>query len=73
MKGPHTWQCSDLNQSPINIIDEDVQRFPIRELLTWNHYDDLPRAIMMENNGHTGMMIYVNQKRGSQLQDGFCI
>ncbi|XP_061396952.1 putative carbonic anhydrase 3, partial [Musca vetustissima] len=52
-RGPHTWQCSHTNQSPINIIESNVRQFPIRELLTWNHYDDLPSAIIMENNGHT--------------------
>nr|XP_036221486.1 putative carbonic anhydrase 3 isoform X2 [Bactrocera oleae] len=52
-EGPHNWRCSDANQSPINIIDENVQKFPIRELLCWNHYDDLPNGIMLENNGHT--------------------
>ncbi|XP_011181754.1 putative carbonic anhydrase 3 [Zeugodacus cucurbitae] len=51
--GPHNWRCSDANQSPINIIEENVQKFPIRELLCWNHYDDLPNGIMLENNGHT--------------------
>ncbi|XP_036320161.1 putative carbonic anhydrase 3 [Rhagoletis pomonella] len=51
--GPHNWRCSDTNQSPINIIDDNVQKFPIRELLCWNHYDDLPNGIMLENNGHT--------------------
>uniref|UniRef100_A0A1A9WDB1 Alpha-carbonic anhydrase domain-containing protein n=1 Tax=Glossina brevipalpis TaxID=37001 RepID=A0A1A9WDB1_9MUSC len=52
-RGPHTWRCSESNQSPINIIDEYVHKFPIRELLTWNHYDDLPTAVQIENNGHT--------------------
>ncbi|XP_073833558.1 putative carbonic anhydrase 3 [Musca autumnalis] len=52
-RGPHTWQCSGENQSPINIIEANVQKFPIREMLTWNHYDDLPNAIIMENNGQT--------------------
>lgn len=57
--GPHTWNCSDENQSPINIIESDVRQFPIRELLTWNHYDDLPSGVMLENNGHTGKNISV--------------
>ncbi|XP_075156107.1 putative carbonic anhydrase 3 [Haematobia irritans] len=52
-RGPHTWLSSNANQSPINIIEKDVQKFPIRELLTWNHYDELPSVITMENNGHT--------------------
>ncbi|XP_013108105.2 carbonic anhydrase-like [Stomoxys calcitrans] len=51
--GPHTWQVSDTNQSPINIIEKDARRFAIRELLMWNHYDDMPSAVKMENNGHT--------------------
>ncbi|XP_067640046.1 putative carbonic anhydrase 3 [Eurosta solidaginis] len=54
--GPHNWSCSDANQSPINIIDENVQTYPIRELLCWTHYDDLPEGIMLENNGHTVVM-----------------
>ncbi|XP_054728749.1 carbonic anhydrase 1-like [Anastrepha obliqua] len=54
--GPHNWCCSDTNQSPINIIDSNVQKFPIRELLCWNHYDDLPDGIMLENTGHTVML-----------------
>ncbi|TMW51208.1 hypothetical protein DOY81_003685, partial [Sarcophaga bullata] len=52
-RGPHTWSCQGENQSPINILDECIQKFPIRELLTWNHYDDLPSCVTLENNGHT--------------------
>ncbi|KAM7348615.1 putative carbonic anhydrase 3 [Cochliomyia hominivorax] len=52
-RGPHTWNCSGDNQSPINIIDDYIQKLLIRELLTWNHYDDLPNNVIMENTGHT--------------------
>uniref|UniRef100_A0A1A9WHK5 Alpha-carbonic anhydrase domain-containing protein n=1 Tax=Glossina brevipalpis TaxID=37001 RepID=A0A1A9WHK5_9MUSC len=52
-RGPHTWCCSKSNQSPINIIDEYVHKFAIRELLTWNYYDDLPTTVEIENNGRT--------------------
>uniref|UniRef100_A0A1I8M9M3 Alpha-carbonic anhydrase domain-containing protein n=1 Tax=Musca domestica TaxID=7370 RepID=A0A1I8M9M3_MUSDO len=51
--GPPTRPFSGANQSPINIIEASVQKFPIRELLTWNHYEDLPSAVILENTGHT--------------------
>lgn len=56
LQGPHNWHIPTRynNQSPINIIHESVVKLSIRELLTWNHYDDLPHGIMMQNNGHTG-------------------
>ena len=60
LSGPHTWSCQGENQSPINILDECIQKFPIRELLTWNHYDDLPKCVTMENNGHTGGLKTMN-------------
>jgi len=52
--GAHTWSHSGINQSPVNIIEENVQRLPIRELLTWNHYEDLPIRVTLENTGYTG-------------------
>lgn len=58
-KGPHTWCCSVENQSPINILTDLAQKMPIRELLRWNHYDDLPSSVTMENNGHTGSYLKI--------------
>ncbi|BFG04092.1 carbonic anhydrase 1 [Drosophila madeirensis] len=40
-------------QSPINIDETQLSRLAIRELLNWNHYDDLPASIQLENTGHT--------------------
>ncbi|XP_034653148.1 carbonic anhydrase 1 [Drosophila subobscura] len=40
-------------QSPINIDETQLSRLAIRELLNWNHYDDLPAGIQLENTGHT--------------------
>ncbi|XP_022226851.2 carbonic anhydrase 1 [Drosophila obscura] len=40
-------------QSPINIDEIQLNRLAIRELLNWNHYDDLPESIQLENTGHT--------------------
>ncbi|KAH8390060.1 hypothetical protein KR200_006176 [Drosophila serrata] len=62
--GPHTWLgqpeassgCGveeNHYQSPINIDESQVQRLAIRELLNWNHYDDLPASIQLENTGQT--------------------
>ncbi|EDV38073.1 uncharacterized protein Dana_GF13773 [Drosophila ananassae] len=63
--GPHTWLgkpvgpgCRSLEdepcfQSPVNIDESQIQRLAIRELLNWNHYDDLPASIQLENTGQT--------------------
>ncbi|KAH8252608.1 hypothetical protein KR032_000786 [Drosophila birchii] len=62
--GPHTWLgqpeppggCGaeeNHYQSPINIDESQIQRLAIRELLNWNHYDDLPASIQLENTGQT--------------------
>ncbi|XP_017078468.1 uncharacterized protein LOC108112741 [Drosophila eugracilis] len=62
--GPHTWlpkpdssthslEEETSFQSPINIDENQIQRLAIRELLSWNHYDDLPASIQLENTGHT--------------------
>ncbi|KAH8304351.1 hypothetical protein KR059_007113 [Drosophila kikkawai] len=62
--GPHTWQgqpepsigCGVEKihyQSPINIDESQIQRLAIRELLNWNHYDDIPASIQLENTGQT--------------------
>ncbi|EDW35506.1 GL17304 [Drosophila persimilis] len=40
-------------QSPINIDDRQLSPMAIRELLNWNHYDELPANIQVENTGHT--------------------
>ncbi|EDW08838.1 uncharacterized protein Dmoj_GI19344 [Drosophila mojavensis] len=53
MHGPHTWTQSVINQSPVNIDEQVVQRLAIRELLNWNHYDELPASIVLENTGQT--------------------
>ncbi|XP_017054048.1 uncharacterized protein LOC108096720 [Drosophila ficusphila] len=57
--GPHTWmEKSGIEeetcfQSPVNIDENQIQRLAIRELLNWNHYDDLPASIQLENTGQT--------------------
>ncbi|XP_030388387.1 carbonic anhydrase 1 [Scaptodrosophila lebanonensis] len=52
--GPHTWNCRPaVYQSPVNIDERLVQKLAIRELLNWNHYDDLPESIVLENTGNT--------------------
>ncbi|KAH8367229.1 hypothetical protein KR084_009065 [Drosophila pseudotakahashii] len=53
--GPHTWLAKEETcfQSPVNIDEGLIQRLAIRELLNWNHYDDLPASIQLENTGHT--------------------
>lgn len=53
LKGPHTWTQLGGNQSPINIDEQLVQRLAIHELLIWNHYDELPLSIVLENTGQT--------------------
>ncbi|KAH8394799.1 hypothetical protein KR222_006244, partial [Zaprionus bogoriensis] len=50
-QGPHTWRQSGNNQSPVNIDEQVVQRLAIHELLNWNHYDELPASIVLENTG----------------------
>lgn len=52
-QGPHTWTQSGGNQSPVNIDEQMVQRLAIHELLNWNHYDELPLSIVLENTGQT--------------------
>ncbi|KAH8401077.1 hypothetical protein KR009_002860 [Drosophila setifemur] len=62
--GPHTWLGKSEEgtrpleeelgfQSPVNIDESQIQRLAIRELLNWNHYDDLPASIQLENTGQT--------------------
>ncbi|EDW47297.1 GM21232 [Drosophila sechellia] len=62
--GPHTWlpksrssassvEETTFFQSPVNIDETQIQRMAIRELLSWNHYDDLPASITLENTGQT--------------------
>lgn len=62
--GPHTWlpksrsssssvEEATFFQSPVNIDESQIQRMAIRELLSWNHYDDLPASITLENTGQT--------------------
>ncbi|KAH8280570.1 hypothetical protein KR018_010275 [Drosophila ironensis] len=60
--GPHTWMGKQSGrsledepcfQSPVNIDENQIQRLAIRELLNWNHYDDLPSSIILENTGQT--------------------
>ncbi|XP_039481739.1 carbonic anhydrase 6 [Drosophila santomea] len=62
--GPHTWlpksgssgsSVGEANcfQSPVNIDETQIQRLAIRELLNWNHFDDLPASITLENTGQT--------------------
>lgn len=53
LEGPHTWTHLGGNQSPINIDEQHVQRLAIHELLIWNHYDELPLSIVLENTGQT--------------------
>ncbi|XP_034476440.1 carbonic anhydrase 6 [Drosophila innubila] len=53
MQGPHTWTQTGNNQSPVNIDEQMVQRLAIHELLNWNHYDELPASITLENTGQT--------------------
>ncbi|XP_034102039.1 carbonic anhydrase 5A, mitochondrial [Drosophila albomicans] len=52
-QGPHTWTQTGSNQSPVNIDEQLVQRLAIHELLNWNHYDELPASITLENTGQT--------------------
>lgn len=53
MQGPHTWTKMGNNQSPVNIDEQMVQKLAIHELLNWNHYDELPTSITLENTGQT--------------------
>ncbi|EDW01137.1 GH21268 [Drosophila grimshawi] len=55
VQGANSWTLApaDANQSPINIDEQIVQRLAIRELLNWNHYDELPASIQLENTGQT--------------------
>ncbi|XP_017148562.2 carbonic anhydrase 1 [Drosophila miranda] len=39
-------------QSPINIDDRQLSPMAIKELLNWNHYDELPASIQVGNTGH---------------------
>ncbi|ALC40624.1 CG12309 [Drosophila busckii] len=52
-QGPHTWLHVGPNQSPVNIDEQATERLAIRELLNWNHYDELPLSITLENTGQT--------------------
>ncbi|XP_055841183.1 carbonic anhydrase 1-like [Episyrphus balteatus] len=53
-RGPHSWETSGTeNQSPIDIKTSLVEKSIIQEQLMWNHYNDIPTKVTMENNGRT--------------------
>ncbi|XP_055909956.1 carbonic anhydrase 1-like [Eupeodes corollae] len=50
-RGPHSWEITGPNQSPIDIDTSQVELRIIREQLMWNHYNDIPAKVTIENNG----------------------
>ncbi|XP_016992940.2 carbonic anhydrase 13 [Drosophila takahashii] len=43
----------DRRPSPINIVESEVIKNQLKSPLNWTHYEDLPMATVLENNGST--------------------
>lgn len=57
---PHNWgrvnsNCDQDKQSPINIVQRDINYQYGRSMLSWiSGVNNLPRSVHAYNNGHTG-------------------
>ncbi|TDG48916.1 hypothetical protein AWZ03_004600 [Drosophila navojoa] len=56
MRPKHRAQVIERQPSPINIVSCVTQKLKLQESLRWFSYDELPPAVILENNGCTVIM-----------------